>query len=152
MVAIREDDLTGPQIAALLQRHLDHMVAITPAGSVHALDLNALRVPEITFWSAWDGETLVGCIALKSLGDGHGEIKSAHTLAERRGQGIGRALVAHLMQAARQKGMTRLSLETGRTGHFLAAQELYRGFGFEECGPFGDYGPDPHSLFMTQSI
>ena len=149
---IRQDDLRGAEIAALLTRHLDHMVAVTPAGSVYALDLDALRVPEITFWSAWlDGE-LVGCIALKELGEGHGEIKSAHTVTERRGHGIGRALVAHLLEEARERGMTRLSLETGITEHFHAAQELYRRFGFEEGGPFGDYGPDPHSYFMTRVI
>ena len=149
---IRPDDLRGPEIAALLARHMDHMRAVTPAGSVHALDLDALRVPEISFWSAWDGDDLVGCIALKDLGGGHGEIKSAHTIAERRGHGIGRALVAHLMQEARTRGMTRLSLETGITEHFRAAQELYRRFGFEEGGPFGDYGPDPHSYFMTRAL
>lgn len=128
------------------------MHSITPPESVYALDLDALRAPQIMFWSAWlDGE-LVGCIALKDLGEGHGEIKSAHTIAERRGAGIGRALVAHLMEAAKAMGMTRLSLETGKTEHFRPAQALYRRFGFEECGPFGDYGPDPHSYFMTRQI
>jgi putative acetyltransferase len=151
-IEIRQDDLRGPEIAALLRRHLDHMFAITPAGSVYALDLDALRVPEITFWSAWlDGE-LVGCIALKDIGGGHGEIKSAHTVAARRGAGIGRALVAHLIDEARIRGMKRLSLETGKTEHFRPAQELYRRFGFEETGPFGDYGPDPHSYFMTKAL
>lgn len=151
-LTIREDDLRGPEIAALLTRHMDHMLSITPAESVYALDLERLRVPEITFWSAWlDGE-LVGCIALKDLGDGHGEIKSAHTVAELRGQGIGRALVAHLLEQAKAREMVQLSLETGKTEHFHAAQELYRRFGFEESGPFGDYGPDPHSFFMTLKI
>ena len=151
-IDIRPDDLRGPEIAALLARHLDHMVAVTPAGSVYALNLDALRVPAITFWSAWiDGE-LVGCIALKDLGDGHGEIKSAHTVEEMRGKGVGRALVAHLIDQARARGITRLSLETGKTEHFRAAQKLYRRFGFVECGPFGDYGPDPHSFFMTRVI
>lgn len=149
MITIRIDDLHGPEIARLLQRHLDHMFAITPAGSVYALDLDALRVPEITFWSAWDDDDLIGCIALKDLGDGHGEIKSAHTIAERRGQGLGRQLVAHLINEARAKGMTRLSLETGKTEHFAPAQKLYASFGFEPCGAFGDYGDDPHSYFMS---
>jgi len=151
-IEIRPDDLRGPAIAALLTRHMDHMLAITPADSVYALDLDALRVPEITFWSAFAGEELVGCIALKDLGDGHGEIKSAHTMVERRGAGIGRTLVAHLVDEVRKRGMTRLSLETGKTEHFRPAQELYRRFGFEETGPFGDYGPDPHSFFMTRSL
>ena len=151
-LAIREDDLRGPEIAALLTRHMDHMLAITPAESVYALDLDRLRVPEITFWSAWRDGELVGCIALKDLGGGEGEIKSAHTVAERRGAGIGRALVAHLLDQARARGMTRLSLETGRTEHFRPAQQLYRRLGFEPSGPFGDYGPDPHSYFMTRSL
>jgi putative acetyltransferase len=151
-IDIRTDDLRGPEIAALLTRHLDHLVSVTPAGSVYALDLDALRVPGITFWSAWIDDDLVGCIALKDLGGGHGEIKSAHTIAEMRGRGVGRALVVHLIEQAKARGMSRLSLETGKTEHFRAAQELYRRFGFVECGPFGEYGPDPHSFFMTRSI
>ncbi len=149
---IAVDDLTSAEIAALLTRHMDHMLSITPAESVYALDLERLRVPEITFWSARLDGALVGCIALKDLGDGHGEIKSAHTSAEMRGRGVGRALVVHLIEQARLRGMTRLSLETGRTEHFNAAQQLYRRFGFEACGPFGDYGPDPHSFFMTRVL
>ena len=151
-LTIRVDDLHGPEIAALLTRHLDHMYSITPAGSVYALDLDRLRVPEITFWSAWDGDALVGCVALKDLGGGEGEIKSMHTLAERRGQGIGRALVAHLIAQARARGLARLSLETGHTEHFRAAQNLYASFGFVPCGPFAGYGPDPHSAFMTLAL
>lgn len=151
-IHIRKDDLTGPEIAALLKRHLDHMYSITPADSVYALDLDALRVPAITFWSAWEGDELVGCIALKNHGEGLGEIKSAHTVAERRGLGIGRKLVAHLIEQAKAMGLTRLSLETGKTEHFKAAQELYRRFGFEEAGPFADYGPDPHSHFMSAQV
>ena len=151
-LTIIEDDLRGPEIAALLARHMEHMVSITPAESVYALDLERLRVPEITFWSAWLDGGAVGCIALKDLGDGHGEIKSAHTLARMRGKGVGRALVEHLVENARARGMTRLSLETGKTAHFRPAQELYRRFGFVETGPFGDYGPDPHSFFMTRAL
>ena len=149
MIEIRLDDLQGPEIAALLQRHLDLMHSITPAESVYALDLARLRVPDITFWTAWVQGDLVGCVALKDHGDGLGEIKSMHTLAERRGQGIARALVAHLLSEAKARGLTRLSLETGRTEHFRPAQELYRSFGFTQAGPFADYGPDPHSFFMT---
>lgn len=143
------DDLDGLEIAALLQRHLDHMYAITPADSVYALDMDALRVPEITFWSAHLEDTLVGCVALKDRGEGLGEIKSMHTLSEMRGQGIARKLVAHLLAEAKAKGLKRLSLETGKTEHFMPAQKLYESFGFTECGPFADYGPDPHSYFMT---
>ncbi|MEO1746777.1 MAG: GNAT family N-acetyltransferase [Pseudomonadota bacterium] len=151
-VTIKTDDLKGPEIASLLQRHLDHMHAITPAESVYALDIDGLRVPEIMFWSAWDGDDLVGCVALKDHGNGLGEIKSMHTLAERRGQGIARQLLETLMAEARARRMERLSLETGKTEHFKPAQELYRRYGFGETGPFADYTDDPHSFFMTRMI
>lgn len=149
---IRVDDLRGPEIAWLLERHLKLMHEITPAGSVYALDLDRLRVPEITFWSAWMDDRIVGCIALKDHGDGLGEIKSMHTVQELRGQGIARALVAHLIDQARAKGLTQLSLETGRTDWFKPAQMLYRSFGFQPTGPFADYKPDPHSYFMTLAL
>lgn len=152
MLRIKIDDLNGPEIADLLGRHLDHMYAITPADSVYALDMDALRVPEITFWSAWMEGQLVGCVALKDHGNGLGEIKSMHTLAEQRGQGIARKLVENLLQEARAQGFDRLSLETGRTVHFEPAQKLYAGFGFTETGPFADYGPDPHSHFMSLAL
>lgn len=148
-LTVKVDDLSGPEIAALLQRHLDHMYAITPAESVFALDINGLRVPEITFWSAYlDGE-LVGCVALKDHGDGLGEIKSLHTLEKYRGKRIAHNLIKHLIQEAGQRGLKRLSLETGKTEHFMPAQKLYERFGFTVSGPFANYGPDPHSYFMT---
>lgn len=149
---IVEDDLSGSETAALLQRHLDHMHAITPAHSVYALDIEGLRVPEITFWSAWLAGQLVGCVALKDRSGGLGEIKSMHTIAEMRGQGVARKLVAHLISEAKNRGLIRLSLETGHTEHFRPAQRLYEGFGFVPTGPFADYGPDPHSFFMTLAL
>jgi putative acetyltransferase len=149
---ITVDDLRGPEIAALLQRHLDLMYELTPPESVYALDLDRLRVPEITFWNAnLDGQ-LVGCVALKEFGatdNRQGEIKSMHTMKELRGQGIARALVAHLLSEAQKRGLKTLWLETGRSNGFLPAQKLYESFGFKTCGPFGDYKLDPHSLFMT---
>ena len=149
MLKIKINDLNGPQIADLLRRHLDHMFAITPAASVYALDMEALRVPAITFWSASLEGQLVGCVALKDHGNGLGEIKSMHTLAEFRGQGIARKLVAHLIEVAREQKFERLSLETGKTEHFEPAKKLYASFGFVQSAPFADYGPDPHSHFMT---
>ncbi len=149
---IAVDDLRGPEIAALLQRHLDLMYEITPAGSVYALDLNRLRLPEITFWSGRLDGQMVGCVALKEFGaqnNRHGEIKSMHTIKERRGKGIARDLVAHLIGQAKQRGLSSLWLETGRTPPFMPAQKLYESFGFKTCGPFGDYTADPHSLYMT---
>jgi putative acetyltransferase len=149
---IAVDDLRGPEIAALLQRHLDLMHEITPAGSVYALDLDRLRVPEITFWNARLDGQLVGCVALKEFGESQGEIKSMHTMKELRGKGIARALVAHLLSEAKQRGLKTLWLETGRTEGFKPAQKLYESFGFEICGPFGDYTLDPHSLYLTLDL
>lgn len=149
---IREDDLRGPEIAALLQVHLDHMHATSPPESTHALDLDGLRAPEITFWTLWDGETLLGCGALKDLGAGHGEIKSMHTAQAARGKGVARRLLQHIIDEARRRGYRRLSLETGGTADFAAAQGLYKAFGFQFCGPFADYVLDPFSVFMTLEL
>lgn len=151
-LVIAIDDLSGPQIAALLQRHLDMMVSITPAGSVYALDLERLRVPEITFWSARLNGQTVGCVALRQFGGHQGEIKSMHTRVEHRGQGIAHKLLSHVIEQAKARGLESLWLETGRTAGFLPAQKLYERFGFTPCGPFGDYVFDAHSLYMRLDI
>lgn len=148
-LSIRLDDLRGPEIRALLEEHLREMHANTPAGSVHALDLDRLRRPEISFWTAWRGGELAGCGALKRLDAGHGEVKSMRTAAAHLRQGVARALLGHIVQAARAQGLHRLSLETGSSESFLPARRLYAGFGFTACAPFADYRPDPHSVFMT---
>lgn len=149
---IREDDLSGPEIAALLQVHLDHMHATSPPESAHALDLEGLRAPEITFWTVWDGDTLLGCGALKELDAEHGEIKSMHTAQAARGKGVARRMLQHIIETARQRGYRRLSLETGGTQDFAAAHGLYGSFGFQLCGPFADYVLDPFSVFMTLEL
>jgi len=151
-VDIRIDDLRGPEIAALLETHLDHMRAISPPESVHALDLDALRAPAITFWTMWQHGSLIGCGALRELDPTHGEIKSMHTPASCRGQGHGRRMVEHILAVARERGYTRLSLETGATHDFIAARSLYASFGFETCPPFGDYFEDPFSTCMTLEL
>ena len=120
--------------------------------SAHALDLLGLRAREITFWSAWEGEAVVGVGALRHLGDGHGEIKSMHTAEAARGRGVGSAMLRHIMAAARARGMSRLSLETGSWPYFEPARALYARHGFVECGPFGDYREDPNSVFMTREL
>lgn len=149
---IREDDLRGPEIAALLQVHLDHMHATSPPESAHALDLDGLRAPEITFWTLWDDKTLLGCGALKELDPAHGEIKSMHTAEAARGKGVARRLLQHIVDEARRRGYRRLSLETGGTADFAAAHGLYGSFGFQSCGPFADYVLDPFSVFMTLEL
>lgn len=151
-VDIRIDDLRGPEIAALLETHLAHMRAISPPESVHALDLDKLRSPDITFWTIWRGDELVGCGALRELDPTHGEIKSMHTTAAARGLGIGRKMVEHILTTARERGYTRLSLETGATEDFIAARTLYQSFGFVPCPPFGDYFEDPFSAHMTLEL
>lgn len=149
---IREDDLGGPEIKTLLEAHLDLMRSISPPESVHALDLEALRAPEVTFWTVWEGQTLLGCGALKEIGAGHGEIKSMHTARAARGRGVARRMVEHILEEARRRGYTRLSLETGSTEDFAPARGLYSGFGFTDCAPFGDYVLDPFSVFMTLEL
>jgi putative acetyltransferase len=143
------DDLSGPEIRTLLEEHLRSMHSLSPPESVHALDLAELRRPDITFWTAWDGDVLVGCGALKELDRSHGEIKSMRTPETLRRRGAGRAILDHLLDVARARGYERLSLETGSSAAFAAAHQLYESVGFTRCGPFADYVPDPHSVFMT---
>lgn len=143
------DDLQHPAIHALLNEHLQNMYELSPPESVHALDLEKLRVPDITFWSAWEGDLLLGCGALKELDPQHGEIKSMRTPSAQRRKGAGRAILAHILVEARARSYARLSLETGAFDAFVPARKLYESFGFKYCGPFGDYADDPHSVFMT---
>ena len=146
---IEEDDLARPQVHALLEEHLREMRTISPPESVHALDLEKLRQPGITFWTAWDGPLLLGCGALKELDPRHGEVKSMRTPAGLRRRGAGRAILARIVEAARSRSYERLSLETGAGEAFAPAHGLYRSFGFEPCGPFGPYREDRHAVFMT---
>jgi putative acetyltransferase len=149
---IHPDDLSGPEIAALLQAHLDTMAVHSPPESRHALDLAGLRRPDVTFWCAWDGPVLMGCGALKQLDATHGEIKSMHTAARFRGRGVAAALLDTILAEARRRGLARLSLETGSMAAFAPARTLYARRGFIECPPFADYRPDPHSTFMTLAL
>jgi len=146
------DDLHGPEIAEFLEEHVQQMRSITPLESKHALDLDGLRKPEVTFWSVWDGETLVGCAAIKQLDTGHAELKSMRTAASRKRSGIASRLLEHAIAEARHMGLTRLSLETGSADFFHPARKLYEKYGFAYCEPFADYHLDPHSVFMTRTL
>ena len=150
---IRTDDLTGPEVHRLMQEHLDHMHQLSPPQSVHALDLDALRRPEITFWTIWSKDAeLMGSGALKELSADHGEIKSMRTAAAHRNKGAAKAMMVHILAEARKRSYGRLSLETGSVPGFEPAIKLYEGFGFQRCGPFADYPEDPYSVFMTLSL
>jgi putative acetyltransferase len=148
-LVIREGGLDDPRVIALLTLHVSRARAVTPPGSAHALDLSGLRAPAITFWSGWDGEALAAVGALRRLSAEDGEVKSMHTAEALRGRGHGRAMLGHIVAAARARGLARLWLETGSFGYFEAARALYAKAGFVDCGPFGDYRPDPNSSFMT---
>ena len=149
---IRRDDLQGPEIQALIREHLRGMHAITPEESVHALDLDGLRRPEITFWSVWSGRELLGCGAIKELDRAHGEIKSMRTAARHLRKGVAAALLEHILAEAKRRSYRRLSLETGAPDAFIPARKLYARFGFSVCGPFADYTLDPNSVFMTREL
>lgn len=149
---IELDDLSRPQVHALLQEHLDNMYELSPPESVHALDLSKLRSPDITFWTVWDESVLLGCGALKELTPSHGEVKSMRTPKVLRGRGAARAVLAHIIAEARSRGYQRLSLETGSHAAFEPAQSLYRSVGFASCGPFADYKDDPNSVFMSLEL
>ena len=149
MLEIRPDDLSGPEIADLIAIHAGTMLAASPPESCHFLPIDGLRQPSVSVWSLWEADALLGCGALKDLGDGTGEIKSMHTREVLRGRGLGRRMLEHILAEARQRGYTALYLETGSMDAFLPARRLYEAYGFTYCAPFGDYAEDPHSVFMT---
>ncbi|GLH69906.1 putative N-acetyltransferase YsnE [Geothrix rubra] len=149
---IRRDDLSGPEVQALLEEHLRNMRSLSPPESVHALDLTALRQPGVTFWSAWSGPVLVGCGALKELSPVHGEVKSMRTASDHRRKGVAQAMLRHILGVAAARGYQRLSLETGAQPAFEPARRLYERFGFQYCPPFEGYTEDPNSVFMTRAL
>ena len=149
---ILEDDLTGGDVAELLREHLAHMHEVTPPESIHAFDLAALRVPEITFWCAREAGELLGCAALRELDASTGEIKSMRTATAHLRRGIATRLLLHLLDEAARRGYRTLYLETGAMDAFAPARALYTRHGFRRCGPFGSYTDDPNSVFMTRDL
>jgi putative acetyltransferase len=147
-----EDDLSGPEIAALLRLHLAEMYKWSPPESVHAMPIERLREPDVTFYSAWDASHLAGCGALKQLDPAHGELKSMRAAPDYRAKGVGKAILLHLLAEARARGYARVSLETGRPEPFLPARRLYEAHGFAECPPFADYVLDDFSVCMTKEL
>jgi putative acetyltransferase len=151
-ILIKSADFDDPGVVDLVRHHFTTARAATAPGSAHALDLAGLQSPDVSFWTMWKGETLVGLGALKQLAADHGEVKSMHTAQSMRRQGAGSAMLRHITAAARASGMSRLSLETGAWDYFRPAQAFYRRHGFVECPPFGGYALDPNSVFMTLEL
>ena len=151
-ITLRIDDLSGPAIRALITRHLSGMHENSPPESVHALGVDALKQPGVTVWSAWVGEEIAGCGALKRLDAARGEIKSMRVADSFLGKGVGRAILEHIVAEAGRMSLGSLWLETGSAEAFRPAIGLYSSAGFERCGPFGDYLDDPFSVFMTRRL
>lgn len=149
---IKKDDLNGSEIQALLQHHLDDAYKHSPPDSVYALDIKALQHPDITFWSVWDDDVLLGCGALKKLDAHHAEIKSMRTTNAAKRRGVASLMVSHIIEQACAGGYSRISLETGSNEPYAPARALYAKFGFTECGPFAQYTPDSFSFLMTREL
>jgi putative acetyltransferase len=145
-------DFTDPRVIALVDAHLARVRVVSPPESVHALNLARLKDPAISFWTVADGDAIVGMGALKLLAPDHGEVKSMYVAEAARGRGFGAAMLRHIIAAAKAEGMARLSLESGSREYFIPAHRLYAALGFAQCGPFGDYKPDPISVFMTMDL
>jgi putative acetyltransferase len=146
------DDLSSPKIAQFLEEHIEDMRSVSPPESKHALDLDGLRQRDVTFWSVWLNDELVGCGALKRLDETHAELKSMRTSTRHRGAGVGASLLQHILVDAREQRFSRISLETGSMDFFVPARQLYNKAGFVECLPFAGYVDDPNSVFMTYSL
>ncbi|MGL6338295.1 MAG: GNAT family N-acetyltransferase [Waterburya sp.] len=149
---IRVDDLSSTKIAKFLEEHIQDMKAVSPPESKHALDLEGLKKPEITFWTVWDGNSLVGCGAIKELNAKHAEIKSMRTSVAKRGKGVASMMLEHILKEAKLRGYRRISLETGSMPFFEPARNLYRKYGFKNCAPFSTYKEDPNSIFMAKEL
>jgi len=149
---IRLDDLTASPVIDLLREHLQGVALPSPPESIHALDVDALRRPEISFWTAWQDGELLGCGALKQLDAQQAEVKSMRTAARHLRKGVAAALLRHIVDEARRRGCCRLFLETGSAAAFVPAHRLYASFGFVRCEPFADYVPDPYSVFMSREL
>lgn len=149
---ITEEDPRAGDIRELLGQHLALMRAQSEPENVHALDLTGLTQPSVSFFTYRVGGRLLGVGALKELSPDMAEVKSMHTAAQARGQGIGRAILRHLLAVASHRGYASVSLETGASDSFASAHRLYFAAGFAVCGPFSDYQASPESLFMTRAV
>ncbi|EHG6163365.1 GNAT family N-acetyltransferase [Escherichia fergusonii] len=152
MFTIKTDDLSHPAVQALVAYHISGMLEQSPPESSHALDVQKLQDPAVTFWSAWEGEQLAGIGALKLLNDKHGELKSMRTAPDFLRRGVANLILGHILQVARDRSLHHLSLETGTHAGFTACHQLYIKHGFIDCEPFAAYQPDPNSRFMSLNL
>lgn len=152
MFTIKTDDLTHPAVQELVAYHISGMLKQSPPESSHALDVQKLRNPTVTFWSVWEGEQLAGIGALKLLDDKHGELKSMRTAPNYLRRGVASLILRHILQVAHDRCLHRLSLETGTQAEFTACHQLYLKHGFVDCEPFADYQLDPHSRFLSLTL
>jgi putative acetyltransferase len=152
MLRIVNGGLDDARVIAMLKFHFDTNISVTPAGSAHVFDVSRLKEPDISFWSAWKDDILMGTGALKRMDAENGEVKSMHTLLTARRAGVGQAMLDHIMKEARAMQLKKLWLETGSFDFFAPARALYGRNGFTECNPFTGYQPDANSTFMTREI
>ena len=146
------DDLSDPRVVSFLNEHLEHMIRVTPAGCVHALDIEALKKPEITFWTGWNNHELLCCGAIKKLDQHAAELKSMRTAPAHLGKGLASQLLYHILREARKSAIKKIYLETGSYAEFEPARKLYEKFGFEYSHPFADYSDSPNSVYMALSL
>ncbi|TYS68271.1 GNAT family N-acetyltransferase [Sutcliffiella horikoshii] len=149
---IKIDDVTHPAVIAFVEEHMRNLNLLSPPESNHYLDLDALRKPDVTFWSVWDGEEVIGCGALKELDAMSGEVKSMRTSSSHLRKGIGGQILQSIIDKANERGYQNLYLETGSMEAFYPAQKLYKSYGFEFCEPFADYVEDPNCVFMRYKL
>ncbi|WP_214481948.1 GNAT family N-acetyltransferase [Bacillus sp. SM2101] len=149
---IKLDDLTGTEITSLIEEHVHNMGIHYPDDINYGFNIEDLKKPEITFWSAWEQNELVGCGALIELDSQHGELKSMKKVPSHLRKGVAKQILEHIIEEAKKRGYTRLSLGTGAMEAFEAARKLYENYGFEYCKPFSDYEEDPYSVFMTKEL
>lgn len=152
-ISVQRADLTAKDMIALIEAHAELMLELSPPGSCHFLPIDALNRPDVTVWDIREDDgRLLGCGGLQELEDGHGEIKSMHTLPRERGRGLGRKMLEYILEQAQARNYRRLSLETGSMDGFAPARQLYEAYGFTYCEPFGDYSLDPNSVYMTKAL
>ncbi|WP_404428474.1 GNAT family N-acetyltransferase [Sutcliffiella horikoshii] len=149
---IKIDNVTHPAVITFVEEHMRNLNLLSPPESNHYLDLDALRKPDVTFWSVWEGTEVVGCGALKELDAKSGEVKSMRTSSLHLRKGIGAQILQSIIQTGKERGYQNLYLETGSMEAFFPAQELYKSFGFEYCEPFADYEEDPNCVFMMKKL